>query len=92
MYKVHIAFSSPRLFPLCCVTGVNGLFPVLSCSSYVGPTTIPQEERLRGLGAAIPPHAARQAKRDREWREFLDRRAPEQPSNEPRTLAPEVGV
>lgn len=33
-----------------------------------------QEKRLNGLGAAIPPHAARQAKRDREWREFLDRR------------------
>lgn len=34
----------------------------------------PQEKRLKGLGATIPPHAAVQAKRDREWREFLERR------------------
>lgn len=37
---------------------------------------IPQEKRLKGLGAAIPQHAAREAKRDREWKEFLDRPAP----------------
>ena len=34
----------------------------------------PQEKRLKGLGATIPPHAVMQAKRDREWREFLERR------------------
>lgn len=36
----------------------------------------PQEKRLRGLGAAIPQHAAREAKREREWKEFLDRPTP----------------
>eukprot|EP00752_Nemacystus_decipiens_P011440 g10160.t1 len=52
---------------------------------------VQQEKRLRGLGAAIPPHAARQAKRDREWREFLDRRAPVHSSNAPQQSSAGAG-
>lgn len=76
----RFARSSTKCFPFVGLAGTGHTLslpaPSLTTDRSARALVDPQEKRLKGLGAAIPPHAAREAKRDREWTEFLDRRAP----------------